>query len=335
MHIYFFEGDPVEEHYIAKHFPGELLHFYREPLRCPAQAVAIANAELVSVFVHSHMSAEVIGALPKLRLIATRSTGFDHIDLTAAKSRAISVANVPTYGENTVAEHTFALIPALSRNLHKAYVRVNSGDFGVEGLQGFNLKGRTIGVIGTGHIGLRVIRIAQGFDMKVVAFDPNPNSRAADVLGFAYVPLRDLLGHSDVITLHAPLTADTHHMIGDHNIRAIKKGAILINTARGALVDTQALVAALDDGILSGAGLDVMEGEEIISEEKELMLNPHASHLSLRTALCNRILLQRPDMIITPHIGFDSVEAVERILDTTIANILAFRAGSAQNVVHT
>jgi D-lactate dehydrogenase len=143
------------------------------------------------------------------------------------------------------------------------------------------------------------------------------------------------LGRSDIVTLHAPASAETRHLIGAHNIAQFKRGALLINTARGELVDTEALLSALDQGILQGAGLDVLEGEDVLSEEKQLLMNPKASEESLKQALRNRSLLQRPDLVITPHIAFDSVEAVERILDTTIANIKAFRKGQPQNQVHT
>ncbi|MDQ2688492.1 MAG: hydroxyacid dehydrogenase [Armatimonadota bacterium] len=336
MSIHFFEATPDEEHYLRHRLPSEALWFHPEPLTQVAQARAIAaDAEIISPFVHSHLSADVIGALPHLKMIATRSTGFDHINAPAAESRGIPICNVPTYGENTVAEHTFALILALSRNLHKAYVRTTQGNFSLEGLKGFDLKGKTLGVVGTGHIGLHVVRIAKGFAMDVLAYDPAPDANAAELLDFRYTDLDDLLGKSDIVTLHAPLAASTKHLIGAHNIERFKKGALLINTARGGLIDTQALVGALDSGRLGGAGLDVLEGEEVFSEEKQLLLNPEANEESLKTALRNMTLLRRPDLVITPHIAFDSTEAVERILDTTVANIRAFRAGTPQNVVHT
>ncbi|MBV9848977.1 MAG: hydroxyacid dehydrogenase [Armatimonadetes bacterium] len=334
MSIYFFETTPDEERYLREFLPTETLHFRREPLTTAAQAREIADAEIVSPFVRSHLGPDVLDALPRLKMIATRSTGFDHINVPAAGSRAIPVCNVPTYGENTVAEHTFALILALSRNLHKAYIRATAGDFSLEGLQGFDLKGKTLGVIGVGHVGLHVVRIARGFGMDVLAHDPVRDPGAAEVLGFTYTSLEDLLSRSDIVTLHAPLTRDTHHLINAKTLAQCKRGALLINTARGGLVDTQALLGALDDGTLRGAGLDVLEGEEIFSEEKQLFQNPHATAESLKAALRNLTLLRRPDLVITPHIAFDSREAVERILDTTIANIRAFRAGTPQNVVH-
>jgi len=336
MSICFFETTAAEREYISSRLPGEDLLFSELPLTTSAQAKQIGDsAEVVSVFLHSHLGPDVLDELPRLKLITTRSTGFEHINLPAVESRGIPVCNVPTYGENTVAEHTFALILALSRNLHKAYAKAAAGDYSWEGLQGFDLKGRTIGVVGTGHIGLHVIRIAKGFGMRVVAYDPKRNHAAADLLGFTYMSLQELMRTSDIVTLHAVLTAENHHMIGEHNIADFKPGAVLINTARGALVDTCALMRALDEGMLSGAGLDVIEGEEIFSEEKQLLRTVHSPHDSFRIALLNRELLRRPDMIVTPHIAFDSWEAIERILDTTIDTIKSFRKGVMVNTVHT
>jgi D-lactate dehydrogenase len=336
LSIYFFEVSDADQTYLAGQLPGEILHFCSQPLTQAAQVAEDAqNIDIVSPFVRSRLGADVLEALPQLKMIATRSTGFDHINVPEAESRAIPICNVPTYGENTVAEHTFALILALSRNLHKAYVRTVAGNFSRDGLQGFDLKGKTLGVVGVGHIGEYVMRIAKGFGMHLLAYDPVQDATKADHFNFTYTTLEDLMGRSDVVTLHAPASAGTRHLIGTHNIHQFKRGALLINTARGELVDTAALVSALDQGILRGAGLDVLEGEEVFSEEKQLLLNPKASEASLKQALRNHSLLQRPDLVITPHIAFDSVEAVARILDTTVANILAFRRGNPQNQVHT
>lgn len=336
MSIYIFEATNLDRSYIAEHLPGETVRFFAEPLTDAAQLASFAeDVEVLSVFVHSHVDAATIDSLPNLKLIATRSTGFDHINVPACESRCVAVANVPTYGENTVAEHSFALILALSRNVHKAYIRTSSGNFSLDGLRGFDLKGKTIGIVGTGHIGLHTVRIAKGFGMNVIAYDVFPDRLSAEVLGYDYVTLDELLGRSDIITLHAPLTPETHHLIGGHNIEKIKRGALLINTARGGLVDTQALLKALDEGILGGAGLDVIEGEEVFSEEKQLLSNPDVQLERLRQAVLNNALLRRSDLVITPHMAFDSEEAVERILATTVENIQGFRTGAPQNLIHT
>jgi D-lactate dehydrogenase len=267
-----------------------------------------------------------------LKLITTRSTGFDHIDLEKCKKQGITVCNVPSYGENTVAEHTFALILSLSRNMCKACIRRFEQNFSIEGLEGFDLKGKTIGVIGTGQIGLHVIRIAKGFGMNVLAYDVRQNKLLSEVLGFEYVALEDLLARSDVITLHVPYMKATHHLMNKDTFKLVKKGAILINTARGSIVDTEALIEALDNKILAGAGLDVFEGEEVIKEEKQLLYDPKNLEV-LNSLVKDHILLSKDNVVFTPHIAFYSKEALERILETTVENIVAFVSGKPQNVV--
>lgn len=293
---------------------------------------ALRTADVLSVFVYSRVTADLLAKAPRLKLIATRSTGWDHIDLSVCRRRRVAVANVPFYGENTVAEHTFALVLALSRKVHQAYFRTIRGDFSFEGLQGFDLKGKTIGIIGTGHIGLHAVRIAKGFGMNVIAFDVARNAWMAETLGFEYVAFDALLARSDIISLHAPYNPQTHHMINASNIGRIKRGALLINTARGGLVETSALAKALDQGILAGAGLDVLEGEELIKEERQILSHEYPVD-RLKTLLQNHILLNRENVVITPHIAFNSREACLRILDTTVTNIAGFLAGKAENLL--
>ena len=198
-----------------------------------------AEVTVLSPFINSPLRAKEFDAFPKLKLIATRSTGYDHIDLAEAAKRGVLVANVPTYGENTVAEHTFALILSLSRNLRRAYFKSKQGDFTLDGLMGFDLKGKTLGVIGTGRIGLHLIHMARGFGLEVLAHDVREDHFMEEVLGFQYVRLDDLLGQSDILSLHVPYLPATHHLINLGNIGKIKKGAILINTSRGGLVETE------------------------------------------------------------------------------------------------
>ncbi len=242
------------------------------------------------------------------------------------------MANVPSYGENTVAEHTFALILALSRNIHKAFVHTLARDIPFQALRGFDLAGKTLGVVGAGRIGLHAIKIAKGFGMQVVAYDLRRESLLAEVLNFRYVSLDELLAASDIISLHCPYTPQTHHLLNLENIRKVKRGALLVNTARGGLVDPAALTQALDEGILAGAALDVLEGEELLKDERQILEQPLAQD-KLRMLLLNHSLLNRDNVVITPHIAFNSREAVERILSTTVENIRAFLAGSPQNVV--
>lgn len=330
--IYFFEVSPAERSYLKKFRPkGYSVRLFTERVEGVSPSL-VHGADIISVFIYSHINKENLKKSPRLKLIATRSTGFDHIDIEACRKRGVAVANVPFYGENTVAEHTFALILALSRKVHQAYFRTIRGNFSFEGLQGFDLKGKTIGIIGTGHIGIHAIRMAKGFGMDIIAFDVNKNNFMSETLGFAYVSFDDLLRKSDIISLHAPYRKETHHMINKDNIRKIKKGALLINTARGGLVETEALALALDQGILAGAGLDVLEGEELIKEERQI-LSKNYSVDHLKTLLQNHILLNRENVVITPHIAFNSKEAFFRILETTASNINAFLAGKPENLV--
>ena len=331
MKIAFYEIEEYEEEYLKKKLNGHVLKFSNEKLSLE-NAPEINDFDAISVFIYSKIDEQILREIPRLKLITTRSTGFDHIDLEKCKKQGIIICNVPSYGENTVAEHTFALILSLSRHMCKACIRRFEQDFSRMGLEGFDLNGKTIGVIGTGQIGLHVIRIAKGFGMNVVAFDIHQNKLLSEVLGFAYTSLEALLTSSDVITLHVPYIKATHHLMNKDTFKLVKKGAILINTARGSIVDTEALIEALDNKILAGAGLDVFEGEEVIKEEKQLLYDP--KNLEVLTSLVkDHILLSKDNVVFTPHIAFYSKEALERILETTVENVVAFVLGKPQNVV--
>lgn len=332
MKIAFYELEAWEPEYLAgSALGGEGFYpvFSSEVL--PADASS-PDGEALSVFIYSRVTAQTLARFPRLRLVTTRSTGYDHIDLEACRTRGVTVCNVPRYGENTVAEYTFGLILALSRKIHQAYQRTHRFDFSIDGLRGFDLQGKTLGVVGGGAIGLHVVRIARGFGMRVLVTDPRAQGLLAEVLGFEYVSLPELLRASDVISLHAPLLPETHHLINEATIREIKPGALLVNTARGGLVDTAALVQALDEGILAGAALDVFEGEELVREEAQLLQGGIAPE-NVITLLRNYNLLRRENVVITPHIAFYSAEAQQRILDTTVENIRSFLAGTPVNVV--
>lgn len=329
MKIAFFEVKEWERDYIRAHFPNYQLYFSRDRLDkhlLPSQR----DFDCLSTFIYSRINARVLAEFPQVKLIATRSTGYDHIDTAACRGRGIAVAHVPTYGEYTVAEHTFALVLSLSRNVHKSYRHAVEGRMDLAMLTGFDLKDKTLGVVGAGRIGLHVIKIARGFGMRVLAYDVRQDLFVAELLNFAYVPLEVLLAESDIISLHAPYTAETHHLINRERLREMKRGAILINTARGGLVDTDVLIEALDNGQLGGVGLDVLEGEELIKEEQELL---HASQATeaLQALVRRSVLLKKENVVFTPHNAFNSREALERILDTTIENVRAWHRGETLN----
>lgn len=332
LKIAFLEVEPWEKEYLKKRLPDQQLFFFNEPISNDL-LTKIKDCQVVSPFIYSKISQAVLAKLPNVKLIATRSTGFDHVDIKAAAKNKILVANVPTYGANTVAEHTFALILSLSRKIHQSYERTSRGNFSLEGLRGFDLKGKTIGLIGCGHIGLHVVRMARGFEMNVLVYDVKRNNKLAKQFGFKYVTLTDLLKKSDIISLHAPYNKATHHIINRKNIKIIKNGAMLINTARGGLVDTTALVDGLRSGRLSGIGLDVLEEEKYLLKEEAQLLSPHFISKGkeniteyLRTIVEGHMLLISDKVIVTPHNAFNSQEALERILDTTIENIKDFSA---------
>ncbi|MDP4038895.1 MAG: NAD(P)-dependent oxidoreductase [bacterium] len=291
------------------------------------------SADIISVFVSSVINKKSLAAMPKLKMIAARSTGFDNIDTVEAKKRGIKICNVPSYGENTVAEYAFLLLLSITRKLHSTLQAMHASQIEHTKLTGFDLKNRTLGVIGTGRIGAHVIRIARGFEMEVIAYDPYPNQQLAEQLSFKYLSLDELMKKSDIITLHAPYTKQNHHMINAKNLKLAKKGAFLINTARGDLVDTKALVEKLVSGHLGGVGLDVIEGEDLLDVDEEISLLKSSGKKRLNLALELSILEKLPNVIITPHNAFNSIEALDRIRLTTLENINGFLTGSIQNQV--
>jgi D-lactate dehydrogenase len=305
----------------------------RQPLTA-GDADEFADAEAISTFVNSDLSASALKRLSKLKLIATRSTGYDHIDLDYCGGAGIAVCNVPDYGDPTVAEHAFALLLAVSRKIVPAVERTRRGDFSRSGLRGFDLAGKVLGVVGAGRIGRRAITIGRGFGMEVVAFDPAPNPAAAQTLGFRYAPLGELLAIADVVTLHLPGGPDSHNLIGDAEFALMKRHAVLINTSRGGVVDADALVRAIATGRLAGAGLDVVAEEASMRGEAEISGSGGGLEAErLHSLLADHALLGHPNVIITPHIAYDTREAMGRIVKSTLANIRAYTAGTPQNLV--
>ena len=333
MKIGFFGIEGWEEKIISERLSKHELFF--SPDKIDERNLPEKNDfEALSIFIDSEIKEKEISHFPNLKFIATRSTGFDHIDLEATKRAGVLVSSVPGYGENTVAEFAFGLILSLARKIYPAIDQIKeSGSFSLVGLRGFELKGKTIGIVGTGRIGKQVAEIAKGFEMKILASDPYPDEEFKKRLNIEYVPLKDLLSRSEVITLHCPYNKDTHHLINKENIADIKNGALLVNTSRGAVVETEALVTALEDGTISGAGLDVLEEEGEVKDELNFLTSPHPQAESLKTVLYDHILMNMPNVLVTPHNAFNTNEALGEILETTLKNIEAFISGSPINLI--
>lgn len=304
------------------------------------------DIEVLSVFINDRVDEDFLIGHPGLKLILTRSTGCDHIDLEACRRREVGVSNVGNYGENTVAEHTFALILALSRRLRDSDHAVRTGRFERERLRGFDLRGKTLGVIGAGRIGLHVIRIGLGFGMRVIACDADAHPFYSELLDFKYVSFEALMREAHVISLHLPLNDITRHMINRQSLALCQPGALLINTARGGLMDTEAVIEALDSGQIGGLGLDVLEDERVFQGGATSILgekiaervhnsNPSPGRREFspeRVAEFSRLvthsrLMQRPDVVLTPHVAFNSNEAVESLAAITLENIFNYLEG--------
>lgn len=301
----------------------------------PEQYEQIKDADVLSVFVHSSevMGEKLLSQYPNLKLLATRSTGFDHIDLNYCKSRGINVVNVPKYGEATVAEYTLGLLLNVSRKIITARNDMFDGVYKVKRYTGFDLYGRTIGIIGTGAIGRHVIKLAKGFGMNVLAYDLYPNEEFQRIYNINYVSLDELYAGSDVISLHAPSTKDNYHLLNDSAFAKMKDGVIIINTARGDLIDAEALYRNILSGKVGGAGLDVLEDEDFIIHDDIILEQENMDIDFAMNTIVNSKLLKHKNVIVTPHVAFNSTDAVRRILDTTIKNIESFADGKVINSV--
>lgn len=332
MKIAFFEVESWEKNYLEQKLAGNELQFFAKPLR-EANIPELQNTEVISTFIDSHITKEFLDQLPNLRLITTRSTGYDHIDLVCTKYKNIITCNVPHYGTHTVAEHTFSLILALSRKLFESVSRTKHGEFDHGELTGFDLFDKTLGIVGLGDIGESVLRIAKGFGMKIVVFSRHPDEVTARKLGVTFLPLKELLAVSDIVSLHVPYTKETRHIINKSSIKKFKKGSLLINTARGGLVETEAILYGLEKGILRGVGLDVLEDEDMIKEERQILTKDFHKKSNFKTLYLDHVLMSRENVLITPHNAFNSKEALHMILDVTVENILDFAKSKPQNTI--
>lgn len=296
------------------------LEFFEDRLNRSTVPLA-AGFDAVCPFVNDRVDAATIEELARVgvKLITLRSAGFNSVDITAAAEHGVKVMRVPAYSPEGVAEHVFALLLTLVRRTHRAYTRVRDGNFSLEGLVGFNLHGKTFGVVGAGKIGISTLRIAQGFGMKLIAYDRTPNNPYVTELGGENVSFDELLQRADIISLHTPLALDTHHLFNADVLFRMKRGAVIVNTSRGGLIDTEALLVALKSGQLGGVGLDVYEHEEGVFFED-------LSYAALQDDLLAR-LTTFPNVIITSHQGFLTDEALSNIAQTVLANASTFERG--------
>ena len=310
--------------YISLLLPSHELLFTEAPLT-EETAEKYTNADIVSVFVFSKVTRQVINQLPGLKLIAARCTGYDHIDIAAAEEKQILVANVPQYGSITVAEHTMALILALSRRIFESYDRTEAANFSNSGLRGFDLYDKTLGLIGLGAIGRHVALMSKGFGMKLRVFTRTRDEQFASQFdNFVYVDrIEDVYSHADVVSFHVPLTKETFHILNEENYSSLKRGSIIVNTSRGALIQSKALINALDEKLIRGAGLDVLESEQLMKQtHNQIVTLPPERELA--EAYLNHLLIGMENVLITPHNAFNSDESIRRLVDGNIQSIQSF-----------
>ena len=327
MKVYFFGVENWEKLHLERqlkkfNITGEF--FFTNDALNRHNAENYRDAEIISIFIYSKIDKEVIDKLPNLKLIITRSASYDHIDVEYARKKGIKVSHIPDYGNNTVAEFTFALILALARKLKPMIERLSKHDFNRYGLMGIDLMGKTIGVIGTGRIGSHVVRIAHGFGMKILAYDRTKKEELIEKYGVEYVGLEDLLMRSDIITVHLPYTKSTRYLINRFNIKLTKRNAMLINVSRGEVVEIDGLVEALKEGRLAGGvAIDTIDTEEVELQEKELKKDEIPA-VKFEKLMEKSYLLQEENVIISPHLAYYTRDASERILDTTVEEISRF-----------
>jgi D-lactate dehydrogenase len=342
--IYFVATESGEEGYFPERLESHDVRFVQ------GLADVADDAEILSVFIDQKIDDAFLAAHPALRLIATRSQAIDHLDTAACRLRGVHISNVPGYGDNTVAEHTFALILATSRRLREHMASAKSHHFSYEATRAFDLAGKTLGIVGMGRVGQRVAALAEAFQMKVIASDVRKSAKAEKSLNFDFVPHEELFARADVISLHAPLTPETYHLINRETLAMCRPGVIIINTARGSLVDTSALVEALDSGQVGGAGLDVLQDERILRESaSHIIAADIVAHLrsdeiaheardadrlrQVQELMFSDAVISRSNVVFTPHVAFNSVEAVARLREVTVENISAFAGGRPTNLV--
>lgn len=305
MTILFLDTEEADRQKVLDKYPTAT--FGSHELQGDSLVEAAKDAEIISTFITTNFTEDVLKRLPKLKLLCTRSVGYDHIHLPTCQAQGIQVAHVPDYGSHVIAEHAFALLLGTLRHINEGNRRVEAGSFDYRGLRGLALMGKTIGVIGTGRIGRRAVQIAHGFEMNILAYDIYPNQEIVDKYGVKYVELPELLAKSDIVTLHAPASKDTEHLLNADAISKLKDGAIVVNTARGALIDSKALLAALESGKVAWALLDVLEFENNLELSKDLVAHPR--------------------VVVTPHIAFYADDSLRNMYQDCFTSIDQFQKG--------
>ncbi len=301
--IVFLQVDSEDQLLTKKRFPdAEVIEGIPDDI-----AAVCADAEIVSIFIGIAINADLLSKLPKLKLLCTRSVGFNHIDLEYCAKNNITVCHVPDYGSHVIAEHVFALLLSTLRHIPEADKKVESGDFDYHGLRGVSLRGKTLGIVGTGKIGRKAAQIAAGFGMRILAVDKCRTIELEDLLQVKYTELDQLLSESDIITLHLPSTEETHHMIDADAFSKMKEGVCLVNTARGELIDSDALLDALNSGKVKHALLDVLEHEHNFEE--------------------NKALITHPSVVSTPHIAFYAEESMHNMYEDAFTSIDEYLRG--------
>lgn len=320
MRVAVFSTKPYDRQFLDLANAGRHKFDYLDARLTAVTAPLARGASAVCLFANDRADAEALRSFAEagVRLIALRSAGFNNVDLAAAQAHGISVCRVPAYSPHAVAEHTFALILALVRKIPRAYNRVREGNFALDGLLGFDLAGKTIGVVGVGNIGSVVARIARGFGCKVLGTDPFPR-KECESAGVRYCSLDELLSEADIVTLHCPLDSSTRHLIDERALGRMKSCTILVNTSRGSVLDTRAIIGALKRRQLGGLAIDVYE------EEEALFFEDHSAETIMDDQFVR--LLTFPNVLITGHQAFFTVEALTAIAETTIANLNAFEEG--------
>lgn len=333
--IVFFDVADYEVDYLMRSCDGEFdFVLVEESLSSISNILSEwRDAEVVSCFTTSRIGKDVLKKFPNLKLLALRSVGFNHVDIDYCKKHKITVVNTPNYGNMTVAEFAFGLMLDVSRKITLAYNDLKNAIVDAKHTIGTELFGKTIGIVGLGAIGAEMARLSYGFGLKVLGFDIKERDILREKYAVSYVPFDELLRRSDFISIHAPLTKDNYHLFNMKSFEKMKPNAIIINTARGEIIDTQALYNAIVDGKIAGAGLDVLESEEILTDPDYLVDVGRMKVNALQKTVLNNSLLKLDNVIVTPHIAYDTKEAIDRILSLTMANIYAFENGVVQNKV--